>query len=71
MNLIIKQKQAHRLREGTYGYQQGRVSGGIDWEFGTHDNLHSDMYTLLCVKWIINKDLLNSTENTAQYSVIT
>ena len=44
MNLIIKQKQAHRLREGTYGYQQGRVSGGIDWEFGV------DMYTRLYLK---------------------
>ena len=44
MNLIIKQKEAQRLREGTYGYQQGRVSGGIDWEFGV------DMYTLLYLK---------------------
>ena len=49
MNLIIKQKQAHRLREGTYGYQQGRVSRGTDWEFGV------DMYTLLYLKRI--KDL--------------
>ena len=25
-----------------------------------------DMYTLLCLKWIINKDLLNSTGNCAE-----
>ena len=35
--------------------------GGRDsWEFGT------DMYTLLCLKWITNKDLLCSTWNSAQ-----
>ena len=38
--------------------------GGIDWEFGT------DMYTLLYLKYITNKDLLYSTRNSAQYSVI-
>ena len=35
---------------------QQRV-GEIDWEFET------DMYTLLYLKWINNKDLLCSTEN--------
>ena len=38
--------------------------GGIDWEFGI------DMYTLLYLKYITNKDLLYSTGNSAQYSVI-
>ena len=40
-----------------------REKGGervIDWEFGI------DMYTLLCLKWITNKDLLYSTGNSAQ-----
>ena len=46
MNLFTKQKQTHRLREQTYGYQGGRLGGGIDWEFGT------DMYTLLYLKYI-------------------
>ena len=41
MNLLIKQKQTHSLREQTYGYQGGRWGGGIDWEFGV------DMCTLL------------------------
>ena len=45
---------------------KGEGKGGrIDWEFGI------DMYTLLCVKQITNKDLLYSTGYTAQYSLIT
>ena len=44
MNLFTKQKQTHRLREQTYGYQGETVGGGIDWEFGI------DMYTLLYLK---------------------
>ena len=39
-----KQRQTHRLRERTYGYQGGEgCRGGIDLEFGI------DMYTL-CLK---------------------
>ena len=45
MNLFTKQKQTHRVREQTYSYQEGRVRGGIDWEFGI------DMYTLLYLKY--------------------
>ena len=64
MNLFTNQKQTHRLREGTYGYQGGRVGrGGIIREFGI------DMYTLLYLEWIANKDLLYSTGNSAQYYV--
>jgi len=45
---------------------RGEVAGeGIDREFGI------DMYTLLCLKWIANKDLLHSTGNSAQYYVTT
>ena len=65
MNLFTKQKQTHRLRERTYGYQGRRVGRGIDWEFGI------DMYTWLYLKQITNKDLLYSTGSSAQYSVIT
>ena len=64
INLFTKQKQTHRLRKWTYGYQKGRV-GGIDWEVGI------DTYTLLYFKKITNKDLLYSTGNSAQYSIIT
>ena len=37
--------------------------GGIVREFGI------DMYTLLYLKWIANKDLLYSTGNSVQYYV--
>ena len=65
MNLFAKQKQTHRLRKRTYGcwgYGQGE---GIVREFGM------DMYTLLDLKWITNKDLLYITGNFAQYFVKT
>ena len=58
MNLFTKQKQTHRLREQTYGCQ------GIFREFGM------DMYTLLYLKRITNKDLQYSTGNSAQCYVI-
>ena len=58
MNLFTKQKQTHRLRELTYGYQGGRE--GIVWELGI------DMYTLIYLKLITNQDLLHSTGNSAQ-----
>ena len=54
MNLT-KQKETHRSRELTYGCL--RAGEGIVKEFGT------DMYTLLYLKWIANKDLLYSTWN--------
>ena len=38
----------------------GRMRGRIVREFGM------DIYTLLYLKWIINKDLLYSTQNSAQ-----
>ena len=43
----------------------GIVGRGTDWEFG------NDMYTLLYLKWITNRDLLYSTGNSAQYYVTT
>ena len=41
--------------------QAGMLGGGIARESGM------DMYTLLYLKWITNKDLLYSTGNSAQY----
>ena len=41
----------------------GRMGEGIVTEFGV------DVYTLLCWKWITNKDPLHSTVNSAQCSV--
>ena len=42
----------------------GEMGGGIKWEIGM------DIYTLLYIKYITNKDLLYSTGNSTQYSVM-
>ena len=62
MNLFPKQKETHRHRKQTYGYQRG---GWINQEFRVN------IYTLVYIKQINNKDLLYSTGNYAQYFVIT
>ena len=36
----------------------------MNWEFGI------DIYTLLCIKQVANKDLLYSTGNSTQYFVM-
>ena len=40
-------------------------------ERGIVSEFEINMYTLLYLKWITNKDLLYSTGNSAQYFVIT
>ena len=63
MNFFTEQKQTHRYRKQTDGYQ--RVSrGGLNWKIGI------DVYILLYIKQITNKDLLYSTGNSTQYSVM-
>ena len=57
MNRFAGQKLRHRCREQTYGHQGGNVAGGggggvINWEIGI------DIYTLICIKWITNENLL-------------
>ena len=64
MNLFTKQKQSHRCRKQPYGHQGGRRWGGINWEIGI------DIYTLLYIKQITNKDLLYSAGHSTQYSVM-
>ena len=59
MNLFTKQKQSHRCRKKSYGYQGGK-GGGINWEIGI------DIYTLICIKWITNKNLLYKKINKIQ-----
>ena len=39
--------------------------GGINWETGT------DIYTLIYIAHITNKNLLNNTENSSQNSIMT
>ena len=57
MNRFAGQKLRHRSREQTYGHQGGKAMGGggggvMNWETGI------DMYTLMCIKWMTNKNLL-------------
>ena len=61
MKFFTKQKQTHRVREGTYSYLGGGCRGGIVSEFET------DSYTLVYFKWmptrtysIIHGALLNT-----------
>ena len=65
MNLFTKQKETHRHIKQTQDYQRGKQGGGINKEFGIN------IYTLLYIKQITNKDLLYSTGNYTQYFVIT
>ena len=59
-NELTKQKETHKLREQGLG---GRMGGRDSW------GVWMDMYTLLYLKWITNKDLLYSTWNSAQCCV--
>ena len=45
------------------------VASGEEWEEEIVRELGINMYTLLYLKWITNKDLLNSTWNSAQLYV--
>ena len=56
MNRFARQKWRHRCREQMYGHEGGKWRGGwgavMNWEIGI------DIYTLICIKWITNKNLL-------------
>ena len=48
----------------TTSHQNNHISGGgINWEIGI------DTYTLIYIAHITNKNLLNSMENSTQYSI--
>ena len=57
-NLFTKQKQTQRFQNQT-------VMGGINCEVGIN------IYTLLCMEWMSNKDQMQSTGKSTQYSVVT
>ena len=57
MNQFAGQKLRHRCREQMYGHQGEKAAGGggggvMNWDIGI------DMYTLMCIKWMTNKNLL-------------
>ena len=66
MNQFAGKKLRHRCREQTYGHQGGKGEGGMNWEIGI-----VYIYTLLCIKQITNENLLYSTGNYTQCSVVT
>ena len=55
VNVLTKQKETYRLKEQSYGCWGKGWAQGIVREFGM------DMYTLLYLKWITNRDLMYST----------
>ena len=66
MNLYTVQKHSHRHRKQTMVTKGEREGGGINQEeYGIN------MYKLLYIKQISNKDLLYSTGNYIQHHVIT
>ena len=66
MNLFTKQKESHRCIQQKTNLQLpgGKARGGINWDTGM------DTDTLLYIKQITNKYLLQSTGNSTQYSVM-
>ena len=60
-NELTKQKETHRFREKKYGC----------WREGTVREPGMDVDTLLHLTWRTSKDLLDSTGDSAQYSVTT
>ena len=65
MHQFAGQKLRHRYREQTYGHQGGKGGGGggggMNWEIGI------DIYTLICIKWITNKNLLYKKINKIKF----
>ena len=62
LNQFAGQKLRHRYREQTYGHQGGKAAGGggggvMNWMIGI------DMYTLMCIKLMTNKNLLYKNIN--------
>ena len=64
MNMFAGQKLRHRCREQTYEHQVGKVAGWLGkvagWWGWWWDELGDwiDMYTLMCIKLMTNKNLL-------------
>ena len=63
-NLFTKQKQTHRKNKLM-------VIKGERWVGVINQEFEINIYTLLYIKQITNKDLLCSTGNSTQYFVIT
>ena len=69
MNQLAGQKLRHRCREQMYGHQEGKPwvggDGGVmNWAIGI------DMYTLMCIKLMTNKNLLYKKINKIKFKKI-
>ena len=64
MNLFIEQRQTHRFLKQTMVTKGDRCGRGRDWGFVV------DKCTLRYMECLANRDLLYSTGNSTQYSVI-
>ena len=64
-DLICKTEIDTQMQRKTYGHQEGK--GGMNWEIGI------DAYTslILCIKQVTNENLLYSSGNSSQSSVVT
>ena len=68
MSRFAGQKLRHRCREQTYGHQGRKAAGGggggvMNWVIGI------DMYTLMCIKLMTNKDLLYKKINKINFKL--
>ena len=66
MNWFAGQNLRRRFREETYGHKAGKAAGGgggggMNWEIGI------DMYTLMCIKLMTNKNLLYKKINKIKF----
>ena len=64
MNQLAGQKLRHRCTEQMHGHQGGKAAGGgggMNWEIGIV------MYTLMCIKWMTNKNLLYNKINKIKF----
>ena len=55
MNRFAGRKLRHRCREQMYGHQGGKAAGCGG---GMNLTIEIDMYTLMCIKLMTNKNLL-------------
>ena len=65
MNIFTKQKRLIDFEHKFIVTKEERSRGGMDWGFGT------GICTLLHMESMVSRDLLYSTGNSIQYSVIT
>ena len=67
MNRFAGQKLRHRCREQTYGHQRGKAEGGGGGGGGMNWAIGIDMYTLMCIKLMTNKNLLYKKINKIKF----